>query len=496
MGTWGRGSGAGTAMAMLFAAALSAGCAAGAGDSAGDLERSGSRMAEAGGPRNVILFLGDGMGVSTVTAARILAGQRQGGSGEEHLLPYERFPNVALIKTYNTDSQVADSAGTMAAIMTGEKTRIGHLSVSAAVPHDDCAAALNGELPTLLELAEESGFATGIVTTARLTHATPAATYAHVPNREWESDAQLPAQAVEQGCRDIARQFVEFEHGDGIEVAFGGGRGTFLPKEAQDPEHPEVSGIRGDGRNLIEAWQQRRAAGRYIWNRAQFDALSPDEEGPVLGLFEPSHMRFEAERSGDAAGEPSLAEMTEFAIRKLARNPRGFFLMVEGGRIDHAHHAGNARRALEDAVAMAEAVQTALDLTDASNTLILVTADHSHTFTISGYPRRGNPIFGKVVYADGERATDSDGRPYTTLGYQNGPGYRETLPDLTDVDTEALDFRQVSAYPLGSETHGGEDVPAYALGPNADAVRGVMEQNRLFHVMQQALFGDSGPRDR
>ncbi|HEX7036378.1 MAG TPA: alkaline phosphatase [Pseudomonadales bacterium] len=475
--------------AALVAAAVCAGCATGTADGA---PATAASAAAAGGPRNVILFLGDGMGVSTVTAARILAGQQQGGSGEEYLLPYERFPNLALIKTYNTDAQVADSAGTMAAIMTGQKTRMGHISVSSAVPHDDCAAALEGELPTLLELAEEGGFATGVVTTARLTHATPAATYAHVPNREWESDSQLPPAAAELGCRDIARQFVEFAHGDGIEVAFGGGRATFVPKDATDPEHPQVKGIRSDGRNLIEEWQRAHPNGRYVWNQAQFDALSPEDDGPVLGLFEPSHMRFSVERAGDAAGEPSLAEMTAFAIRKLSRNPRGFFLMVEGGRIDHGHHAGNARRALEDAVAMADAVQTALDLTDEANTLILVTADHSHTFTISGYPRRGNPIFGTVVYPDGSPATDTEGRPYTTLGYQNGPGYRETLPDLTSVDTEAVDYLQISAYPLDSETHGGEDVPAYALGPNAEAVRGVMEQNRLFDVMQQALMPDGG----
>ena len=129
----------------------------------------------------MILFLGDGMGVSTVTAARIFAGQQQGGSGEEYVLPFETFPNVALVKTYNTDSQVADSAGTMSAIMTGEKTRIGVIGVAASVPQNDCASALQNALPTLLEDAEDEGLATGIISTARITHATPAATYAHSP---------------------------------------------------------------------------------------------------------------------------------------------------------------------------------------------------------------------------------------------------------------------------------------------------------------------------
>jgi alkaline phosphatase len=441
--------------------------------------------------RNVILFLGDGMGVSTVTAARIFAGQQQGQTGEEHVLSFERFPNVALVKTYNTDAQVADSAGTMSALMTGEKTRIGHISVSAHAEHDDCSAALKNELPTLLELAEEGGFATGVISTARITHATPAATYAHVPNRDWESDSQLPEPALEAGCRDIARQLIEFGHGDGIEVVLGGGRAPFLPSTAADPEYPQSNGLRADGRNLTREWLDGRPGARYVWNRSQFETLSAADDGPVLALFEPSHMQFEADRNQDGAGEPSLAEMTAFAIEKLGRNPQGFFLMVEGGRIDHAHHGSNARRALVDTVALSEAVESALSLTNAADTLIVVTADHSHTLTISGYPGRGNPILGKVASVDGEVAADSDGRPYTTLGYANGPGYREDLPDLSDVDTEALDFQQTGTFPLSSETHGGEDVAAYATGPGAQEVRGVMEQHRLFDVMQQALMPDT-----
>jgi alkaline phosphatase len=444
--------------------------------------------------RNVILFLGDGMGVSTITAARIYAGQQAGGAGEDYSLSFERFPHVALVKTYNTDAQVADSAGTMAAIMTGAKTRIGHISVSADVPQGDCAAALNGALPTLLEQAEDQGFATGVISTARLTHATPAATYAHVPDRDWESDASLPEAAAVAGCRDIARQFAEFDHGDGIDVTFGGGRATFLPAAVQDPEYPDRTGVRQDGRDLIQEWVGNRPGARYVWNREQFEALSTADDAPVLGLFEPSHMQYEADRGTDRAGEPSLAEMTDFAIARLKRNPRGFFLMVEGGRIDHAHHGGNAYRALEDTVAMADAVAVALRTTDPRDTLILVTADHSHTFTISGYPRRGNPILGKAEMPEGQLLRDESGRPYTTLGYQNGPGYQDDLPDLSEVDTTQPDYQQIAAYPLASETHGGEDVAAFANGLNAAGVHGVMEQNRLFHVMQQALLGDPGDK--
>lgn len=449
--------------------------------------------APAEGPRNVILFLGDGMGVSTITAGRIYAGQQRGASGEEFALAFERFPHVALVKTYNVDAQVADSAGTMSAIMTGVKTRMGHISVSPDALRGDCPGGLSHALPTLLEQAEDAGYATGIVTTTRLTHATPAATYSHVPDRDWEADSDLPAAAVRAGCRDIARQFAEFDHGDGLELALGGGRGAFLPATQQDPEYPEVTGGRADGRDLTREWTDTHEGASYVWNRQQFEALAASDDGPVLGLFEPSHMQYEADRANDPAGEPSLAEMTAFAIDKLARQPQGFFLMVEGGRIDHGHHAGNAYRALGDTVALSEAVQAAVEATDAADTLIVVTADHSHTMTINGYPQRGNPILGKVVTPFGGLARDAAGRPYTTLSYANGPGYVEDPPDLTGVDTEAPNYRQRGTFPADSETHGGEDVVAFASGIGAEGVHGVMEQNRLYDVMQRVLF--AGPAE-
>ncbi|MFM8354367.1 MAG: alkaline phosphatase [Gammaproteobacteria bacterium] len=448
-------------------------------------------LAEAAAPRNVILFVGDGMGISTITATRILAGQLAGQTGEEYVLPFERFPNVALVKTYNTDAQVPDSAGTMSAMMTGEKTRIGVFGIRASVERSDCAAALRAQLPTLLEQAEDAGLATGVVTTTRITHATPAATYAHVPNRDWEADRQLPATANEQGCRDIARQMIEFNHGDGIDVMLGGGRVLFLPDDVADPEYPSVMGVRGDDRNLIDEWVAGASERRYVWNQSGFDAL-PKQTGQVIGLFEPSHLQFDIERGKDGAGEPSLSDMTRFAIERLRQNPRGYFLMIESGKIDHAHHAGNAHRALTDGIALANAVAVADELTDAADTLIVVTADHSHTFTIAGYPKRGNPILGKVEAPAGEPAADAKGRPYTTLGYANGPGYRESVPDLTDVDTTAVDFLQVAGIPMESETHGGEDVAAFARGPNATALRGVIEQNLLYNIMRDALL----PADR
>lgn len=435
-------------------------------------------------PRNVVLFVGDGMGLSTVTAARILDGQNNGLAGEEHLLSFEHFPNVALIKTYNTDAQVPDSAGTMTALVTGYRTRAGVLSIGPEAARGDCEAGLNHQLTTLLEEAEERGYRTGLVSTARITHATPAAAYAHSADRGWELPGTLP-EGARGKCADIARQLIEFPYGDGVDLVLGGGRAMFLPTTAPDPEDPRGTGRRRDGRNLVEEWLAVAEDRRFVHDSAGFKTLDPTG-GQVLGLFEASHMEFEADRADDTGGEPSLAEMTRHAISALEGTP-GYFLIVEGGRIDHAHHAGNAYRALVDAIAFADAVGVAASATDVDNTLILVTADHSHTLTISGYPARGNPILGFAAGGDGEPLKDIVGVPYTTLGYANGPGARRPETELSPTDP---DYRQRATHPMLAETHAGEDVPAYARGPGAEGVRGVMDQHELHAVMRGALFGE------
>jgi len=432
---------------------------------------------------NVILFVGDGMGVSTVTAARILDGQNKGMAGEEHRLPFEHFPNVALVKTFNVDAQVPDSAGTMTALITGHRARAGVLSIGPEAARGDCDAASAHSLVTLLEEAEQRGYRTGIVSTARVTHATPAAAYAHSPDRNWELPLAIPESARDK-CIDIPRQLVEFPHGDGVDVVLGGGRSVFLPTTVPDPEEPETTGRRRDGRNLVEAWLAGGAGRRFVHDQAGLEALG-ETGGQVLGLFEASHMEFEVDRGSDTGGEPSLAEMTRYAIDRLA-GEAGYLLIVEGGRIDHAHHAGNAYRALWDAIAFADAVGVAVSATAEADTLIVVTADHSHTLTISGYPARGNPILGFAAGADGEPMKDMAGVPYTTLGYANGPGARRPETELPPTDP---DYRQRATHPMLAETHAGEDVPAYARGPEADGVRGVMDQHELHRVMRAALFG-------
>jgi len=343
--------------------------------------------------KNVILFVGDGMGISTVTAARILEGQLAANNGEENFLSFEKFPNVAMVKTYNTNQLTPDSAGTMTAMMSGVKTKAGVIGVNQNIVRADCASMAGTELNTWLKMAEDAGMSTGVVSTARITHATPAATYSHSPERNWEDDHDLTDEAKTNGCKDIASQLIDFTHGDGIEVALGGGRRSFLPNNEADPEDQGKSGERDDGRNLTTEWTSKYSNSAYVWNKEQFDAIDSSTTDHLLGLFNRSHMQYAHDRNNDTGGEPSLTEMTTKAIDILSKNNNGYALMIESGRIDHAHHAGNAYRALTDTIEFSNAVKAAVEKVNLDETLILVTADHSHVFTIAGYPTRGNPIF-------------------------------------------------------------------------------------------------------
>ncbi len=342
--------------------------------------------------------------------------------------------------------------------------------------------------------------------------------------------------ALAAGFKDLARQLVEFPYGDGLDVVLGGGRRAFLPTaEEEEPEPPEEwgKGRRTDGRNLVRDWLGKPGTA-YVKTREEL--LSVDTSKPIrlLGLFRDSHLKYEAELDPKKERtQPRLSEMATTALEVLRHNADGFFLMVEGGMIDKAHHTGRAYRALVETIEFDRAIHAVYQsLTDQEReeTLIIVTADHSHTLTISGYPTRGNPILGKVygndVNGDPDQRPDLDelGLPYTTLSYANGPGAtaltidtkkfttarggvtsRKLLPlllgrtryirapvaprpDLHDVDTEAGHFVQEGLVPMKLETHGGEDVVIYAKGPGSHLFRGTREQNYIFHAMQQALL--------
>ncbi|XP_033642445.1 alkaline phosphatase, tissue-nonspecific isozyme-like [Asterias rubens] len=300
--------------------------------------------------------------------------------------------------------------------------------------------------------------ATRFVSTARVTHATPAALYAHSPHRDWECDSDIPQKEIDIGCIDIAQQLITI----------------------------------GQDTQFRDEWQagKYKTNNKYVWNLEQFKDVNPLETDNLLGLFEPSHMQFEGNRMNDVGGEPSLSEMVEKAIEILQKDKDGFVLMVEGGRIDHAHHDGLAYHALHDTIAMDKAVAKAMSMTNEMETLFIVTADHSHVLSIGGAADRGSPILGRGGLMN-------DGLPFTTLSYANGPGGNEELNsfkstgsrrNLTDTNTEAADFHHPALVQIDSETHGGEDVTIYANGPMSHLFHGVHEQHYIAHVVRYASW--------
>lgn len=446
-------------------------------------------------PKNIIFFLGDGMGMTTMTAARIYA------VGEDGELTMDTLPETAFVKTFSNDAQVTDSAPSMSAYMTGVKMNnevIAMTSDTIAIPPvvdingnklgNNCGTHNGSAVTTLAELAKKQDMSVGVVTTTRITHATPAATYAHICHRDLEND--IAAALVPGGTGYNPRLGKA-----GLDVILGGGNQFFKTKAD--------GGKRADGRDLIA---EMKANGySYATNASELNAIDPKKSTHLFGLFTSSHMSYDLDRA--ATSEPSLAEMTSKAMDVLAaNNPKGYFLMVEGGRIDHALHETTARKALQDTVAFDNAIKTAIEkawLNDPQlrNTLIVVTADHDHTLVLNGYAKRTGKttastpgVLGLVLnYVTGAATPDADGRPYTIIGFGNGEnrvqGARSSMPSLDDTTISANTYHQEAAIPTaaGSETHGGTDVFLGAIGKSAEDFHGVIDNTRVFKLIRTAF---------
>jgi len=412
-----------------------------------------------GPARNAILFIGDGMAISTLTAARVHAA---GPSGRLAL----ELPHVALVRTHSLDRLVTDSAASATAILAGERVSSGVLGMSPETkrscsipkrrdgsvnPLHPCASAA-APIPSLGELAAQAGMAVGVVTTTRVTHATPAALYAHVDEREREAD--IAAQLVQQ---------------PGLNFVVGGGRRFFKPASWQGLFVP--GGVRVDGRDLLVELREKGVA--VPENGEALRAAVGAGAERIVAVLTDDHFPYVSESSD----VPSLAELTELAIRQLSRSEKGYFLLVEGGRIDHAQHENRAPEMLGEMRAFDEAVASARRLTDEKDTLILVTADHSQPLVIAGYALVDDSILGQArghgigrKDADGDGKPDllraSNGEPFSTLLFANGPR---------------------SALRLPYATHEGSDVVATAVGPGAERVRGFLDQVELFSVLRTAL---------
>ncbi|BEE08678.1 alkaline phosphatase [Aeromonas dhakensis] len=439
----------------------------------------GAAQAQASDAKNVILFIGDGMGPTVLTATRLYK------VGEEGNLEIMKLARSARIKTFSNDAQTTDSAPSMAAYTTGVKMNNEVIAMSsdtkAVAPGKDvngnkginnCTSDNGKPVPTILELAKAAGKSVGAVTTTELTHATPAATYSHICHRD--AAYAIAEQAVPGGAG------FNTALGDGVDVLMGGGANHWTPYNSTSNK-----GGRADGRDLTA---ELTAQGyHYVTTK---DELSGVNSGKVLGLFSAkSHLDYELDRvaKGAASTQPSLSEMTAKAIDLLSQNSQGYFLMVEGGRIDHALHGTNAKRSLTDAVALDEAVKTALGKVDLKDTLIVVTADHDHTMTINGYSAKGNKVLDLVKNGDGSTQNDVDGKPFTTLVFGNGPNRADVRPTLTSDQVMADDYLQETGVKLGSETHGGGDVMLFADGAGSSRFKGTLDNTKVFGKLKEAL---------
>lgn len=408
-------------------------------------------------PRRVVLFIGDGMGISQITLGRLAA--------ERSVRPYafDRFSTIGLASTRSLDCPVTDSAAAATALSSGFKTRNGAIGVDGA----------ERSRRTLLELARTAGLATGLVTTTRITHATPAGFAAHVPRRDLE-DA-------------IAEQLAT----SGVDVLFGGGRRYFPADRRASLEHAgyaiveDASGLRG---------------------------LDPGRTPRVAGLFAEGHMSFEIDR--DPAREPSLREMTEKALDVLGREGRSYFCMIEGGRIDHACHNHDAAAMIPDQLAFADAVDAALERVErGGDLLVLVTADHatgalaiSERVDLDGLAKvslsverfcRENAgpdgaydpdrLRAALAKSYGFRATDAE----IALARSGKGEYGAQMPVAHIVSARlGVGFYDVAFQQDESpRTHGhdGAMVPVYAAGPGSAAFAGTYENTRVAHEISRVL---------
>nr|CDS27094.1 alkaline phosphatase [Hymenolepis microstoma] len=437
--------------------------------------------------KNVILFLGDGMGMPTITAARFFKAEMEGRIGAANpLLGFEDWPFHTLCRTFNLYTEVTDSASSATAYLGGTKTITGMLGLTGDVRPKECRLYKEEEMiESVLEAAIRAGKATGLVSTARITHASPAGAYAHIAYRRWESDSNMMTDCQPRPGRpkDIARKLLE-DHPD-IKVMIGGGSEMFYPKQGK--------GIRNDGRNLAKEWLQRmQRLGRrakFVNDSREFVKTRFDDVDYLLGLLAPSHMDFEVDRK---PGEASIVNMTTTAIEILSRQPNGFFLFVEGARIDHAHHGnlGKQVKSLIDMLAFEEAIREGVKMVNLEETLVILTADHSHSFHLVGEPSRLSSLLA-LDESYGPRTLDNKGM--IPLLYSSGSAAKvnTTRDNFASPNFNAQlgnsDFKLPAFIPLNSSTHGGEDVGVYATGLFSQLFHSTVDNTFIAQSMKYAM---------
>ncbi len=447
--------------------------------------------------KNVILFVGDGMSLQAREIARILSKGITEGKYND-LLNMEKLDNMAIITTSGYDSIVTDSANSASAYATGHKSVVNAMGVYENCTKDPLD---DPKVENIIELAKRiRGMATGIVSTANITDATPAAMLTHTCRRS------------EQNY--IATDMLNDKHRP--DVIMGGGSRHFLPMSTPGSK-------RKDNVDVIKSFEDLG----YTFSGTKTELENtPKSEDKILGLYQLDNMNVYIDREvtknpsvlKSFNDQPGLVEMTEKAIDTLSKNPNGFFLMVEGACIDKQLHVLDWQRAAYDNIEMDKAIGAAEKFAAKNNdTLIVVVADHAHGASITGTYHELDGKTGREgvrCYQDAKWPTfqDADGDGYPdnpdpsiTLAVQfaNHPDYNEnyrfkdvpTVPSIMGKDGKAITNPQIKGELLrgniptsdDQEVHSADDIILNAGGPGSEYFKGVMDNTEVFFGMVRAL---------
>ena len=403
-------------------------------------------------PRAVILLLGDGLGFSQIALTRY-ATQGRGGR-----LAFESMPVTGLVSIWSASNFVTDSGAAATAFSAGVKTYNRFLGLDPE----------RRSVRTLGEAAKAAGWRVGYVTNTRITHATPACFYAHHDDRY---DEEM-----------VAAQLLEAD----IDLAVGGGLAYFLPLAA--------GGARRDGRDLVATARER---GVQVLERG--DALAWSGEGRLLGLLANSHLTYDLDDRNypPEQRDPTLAGLARLALEGLGKGDRPFFLMLEGGRIDHAGHEFDAAGIVAETARFDEAVKTVLEWAgEHPDTLVLVTADHAtgglaindHADWTALAERTGSVAWlaaqirnaGATEELLAARTGVADWTADEIAAVRSAPDSYEANRRLGRM-LALRDGFTWSARVTDDDTHGhtGEDVPIYASGPGAERFGGTLDNTEI-----------------
>ncbi|KAE9418518.1 hypothetical protein Angca_003440 [Angiostrongylus cantonensis] len=405
-------------------------------------------------PKNVIVFVGDGMGIATVTSARINKNQRAGRHYLNEPLYFESFQSAGLVKV---------NTGTlgMKPIVKEKCTNVSELHITDGI----------------VEGALQKGMGVGFVTTTRITHATPAALYAKGVDRNHEfDDATLKAEV--KCTHDIAKQLLSYPASE-FKVMMGGGSGYLMDKSR--------NGSRSDGLNVDLKWQKLSDNRRVLRNMLEFDEVSAAANEKLLGIFSPSHLPYYLdELLAGAKTVPLLWEMTSKAIEQLQNEQNGYFLMIEGGMIDIAEHENMMHVAFKEVYDFEEAIRRAREMTDVNETLIIVTADHGHALTLPGYLDSDETIFESQFTQVEQRERQKQTESWVpAMFFATGPGYDSFTGHDDDIDEPH--YRQPSAILTKFGFHGGEDVGIWADGPFSELFSTSLENTEVAYIIKFLL---------